>query len=238
MSNMYNGYFKELNKTAQEIVREMILKAADGRSGPEGYMSTSDAFESVECERRSGFIPFEHNKGGIRYKNFTDLFDYWGGGYTPAHDGAAKEIERQIDLSFKYLRESIFANHKELLESKGITVDQCDYHTMGELAEADPSLERVHRDIENGESEALGGTENSIMHEIQFKYEGKNDKGIHVAYVSAAVNTEGPYHRSSISWAPGVFCEGCVGVEIKWKNNAELKRKLDKALTKVCKAVF
>jgi hypothetical protein len=231
-------YFDELPVSTQKIVKEAILKAASDRRGPEGCKDDNDCIEPIECRSRDGFTPYNHNKGGLVYRNFTHLMGYWGGGYTVSHAGAAKEIERQIELSFKYLRKSIFEKHKALLESKGITENQCDYYIIYELAEKDSDLECVERDIENGESEALNDSENSIMHEIQVKYEGKNFKGLHVAYVSAAVNTEGPYHRSHISWAPGVFCEGVEGVQIKWSTNAELKRKLEKALVKVCKAVF
>lgn len=232
-----DGYFEELPKGTQEIVKELVLQAANARKGPDGYKSDKEALESVECRSRDGFIAFSHNKGGLMYRNFCDLMDYFGGGYTPAHEGASKEIERQIELGFSSLAESVFADNKALLESKNLTVKDCEYHKINELAEKDEDLQDVLQQISDGENEVLGGTENSVMHEIRFMYHGLVD-GKHSASVSAAVNTEGPYHRSSISWAPGVFCEGAKEVEIEWSNQTELKEKLTKALSKVSKAIF
>lgn len=60
-------------------------------------------------------------------------------------------------------------------------------------------------------------------------YHGQ-EAGIHKASVSVAINTEGPYHRSHIPWSPDTFCEGTKEIEISWKTESGLKKKLVKAL--------
>ncbi len=239
MHDNNDGYFENLNETAKEIVKEAILKAAQDRNGPEGYKSDEECLEDVECHARDGFMPFSHNRGGLTYRNFTDLMAYFGGGYTPAHEGAAKEIERQIEYSLKLLSEETYKEFKDRLdfESKGIEENDCNYHWMYEASKTHEELEEVTKYIEEGEHSYLNDDSSSIMHELRFMYHGK-ENGVHSASVSAAVNTEGPYHRSSISWSPSTFCEGAKEIEIKWRNNAELKRKLDKAFAKVSKVIF
>lgn len=245
---MHSGYFESLPKTTQEIVREALINAAKDRNGPEGWKDDNELIEEVECHRRDGFIPFSNNKGGLRYRNFTDISSYFGGGHTPSHKDAAKEIERQIEYALteatKYTIEKMGSeNFKRYFNSDASKVN---YDSLTDLEETlrkqgkSESSELVQswlNELQNAENEGMNGGYASIMHELQFKYEGK-DNGVHVAYVSAALNTESPYHRSHISWAPNIFCEGSEGVEIKWRNNAELKRKLDKAFKKVSKAIF
>jgi hypothetical protein len=231
-------YFDALPKGTQELVKDLILEAAQDRDGPEGWKPDDEAIEEIECRSRDGFIPHSFNCGGLEYSNFTDLMGYWSGGYSVAHKGAAKEIERQIDYMFKLLRENTFEKFNEVLTAKNLKEDDCNYHTIQELVDkGDTELKNVLRYIEDNECEYLGVEDCSIMHSIRFMYHGTID-GVHYASVSAAVNTEGPYHRSHISWAPSVFCEGAKEVEIKWTNQRELKARLKKALANVCKAVF
>lgn len=236
-TKQFDGYFESLPVGTQNIVRELILEAAADRNGPDGWKPEEECIEDIECHSRDGFIAFDSNRGGLTYHNFTDLGEYWGGGYKVAHKAANTEIQRQIDYNFKCLAESTFKKFEELLVSKNITEVACNYHTISELIDAGiKGLEEVRQYIEEGETEVLGG-ECSIMHEFRFLYHG-DEAGIHSASVSAAVNTEGPYHRSSIAWAPKVFCEGSKEVEITWRTQTELKKKLKAALTKVSKAVF
>lgn len=231
-------YFDALPKSIQKIVKDLILDAAENRNGPEGWISDEEAIEKVECYARPGFIPHSFNKGGLEYRNFTDLMSYWGGGHHVAHKDADKEIERQIEYNFQALREDTFEKFNELLTSKGLKESDCKYHTIQELVDkGDLELKNVLKYIEDNECEYLSGQDSSIMHSIRFMYHGKVD-GVHYASVSAAINTEGPYHRSHISWAPDVFCEGAKEIEIKWTNQKELKVKLKKALAKVTKEIF
>lgn len=241
--NLHN--WNTLNKGAKAIVREIMENTADDRHGPEGYKSNDESIEEIEFESRDGFMAFDHNRGGLMYRNFTDLMGYLGGGYTPTHEGAAKEIERQVEYGFKSIREDLYEEHKGLFLRLDIAENDIDYNSIDEyvqqselLNECDKAvLEKILQDIQEMESERLGGNDASIMHELRFIYHGK-ENGVYTASVSAAVNTEGPYHRSHISWSPGTFCEGSKEVEIKWKTNAELKRKLDKAFKKVSKEIF
>ena len=240
-----DGYFENLNETAKEIVKEAILKAAQDRKGPEGYKSDEECLEDVECHARDGFMPFSHNRGGLTYRNFTDLMAYFGGGYTVAHEGAANAIQGQIDYTFQSISEDVYTDHKSICLELNIGENECSYCTLQEFEETSENLtenqkvelRKMMNEIQEMESERLSGSENTIMHELRFMYHGK-ENGVHSASVSAAVNTEGPYHRSSISWSPSTFCEGAKEIEIKWRNNAELKRKLDKAFAKVSKVIF
>lgn len=86
--------------------------------------------------------------------------------------------------------------------------------------------------------EVLSDESNSILFEIQVMYGGFDEKGIHTLWVSAAVNVEGPYHRRSISWMPGLKCEYAKEVEITFKTKKQAKLKLISALKKVCKEIF
>lgn len=226
------GYFEELKESTQEIVKDAILKIAQERRGPDCWKSDDDALESIECKGRSGFIPHSWNKGGFQYNNFTDLMAYWGGGYSCKHPAAKIEIERQIDYGLDSAIENFRANNDLKLNDLGVTKEQTNYHDLYELGHGE-----LAEELSSYENENLSG-ESSIMHTLRFMYHGKDDKGLHAASVSAAINTEGPYHRSHISWAPNVFCEGASEVEITWRNNAELKRKLEAAFKKVHKAVF
>jgi hypothetical protein len=226
------GYFEDLAKGTQNLVKELI---------EEFFTDNCEVFhadiQEIECKSRSGFIPFDSNRGGLEINGFTDLMSIWGSGTYPAHKGAVKEIERQIDYSFDLLAEHCFDKFKELANKYKLTKVDFNYHRMYELEKLHEELEQVTKYIEESEVEFLGDEQSSIMYNIRFMYHGKAN-GKHSASVSAAVNTEGPYHRSHISWAPNVFCEGAKEIEIEWTNQTELKKELAKALAKVCKEVL
>ncbi len=225
--------FEELPQSVRDIVKDALTQAADAKPGPEGWKSHDESLELIEHKRRDGFIPFSHNKGGYTYRNFSTLMDYWGSGHTPAHAGAAEEIERQIDYGMQCARESFFAKNTEALKGLGITeAEAVNYHELYELDHG-----RLAENFSEYESENLGGDDSTVMHEFRFMYHGA-ENGKHSASISAALNTEGPYHRSSISWAPNLFCEGAKELEITWRTDAELQRKLATALAKCSKAIF
>ena len=226
-----NGYFDGLPSSTQSMISELLEKHFDVD------VWTENKPEYIECRNRDGFIPFDHNKGGLVLNGFTDLRAIWGSGNLPAHKKAAKEIQRQIDYSFECLAKDTFDCFKDLLVSKGLTKKHCTYHTMRDLAEKDSSLDEVAQSIENDEYEYLSGDENTIMFELRFMYHGC-ENGIHRASVSAAVNTEGPYHRSHIPWAPGIFCEGAKEIGITWRTESGLRTKLEKTLKQVTSEVF
>lgn len=223
------GYFEELPKSTQEFIRETILEVASERGGPEGWKQDDECIEEVECRHCDGFIPFDHNRGGLEYNNFTDLNAYFGGGYSCNHKGAAKEIERQIayglECALEYFQKDYAA------ELKGIPKKKHNYHDLYELNRSDLAEKLSEYEMDNL------GSESSIMHSFRFLYHGCVN-GVHSASISAAINTEGPYYRSHISWAPGVFCEGAKEIEITWRTESGLKRKLKKALKQVSEAIF
>ena len=230
-----NGYFESLSQKTKDIVKELILKHAENRNGPDGYKSDTECLEDIECHSRDGFIAFSHNKGGLDYNNFCTLSDYNSGGYVPASPKAAKEIESSIDYGLKYAIESTFKDNQELCEKLGLTQETLSYHAIDQLtgldAETKKLAERLQDDLCNTESDFLNDNDSTIMHQLRFFYHGKDEKGLHQASVCCTINCEGPYHRAGRN-------EGCKEIEIQWRNNAELKRKLDKALAKASKAVF
>lgn len=243
---MKTNNWNTLSTSTKNLVKQAILNAASNRKGPEGYKSYYDCLENIEFERRDGFIPNSDNCGGLTYRNFTDLMEYWSSGHNPAHIEANNEIKRQIDYWFKIISKDIYSDNKSLCLELNIGENECNYYSLQQFEETSELLKDDQRiqltkmlnDIQEMESSRLSGEDSSIMHELRFMYHGVNNKGMHEASVSAAINTEGPYHRSSVSWMPGLFCEGAKEVTIKWKNNAELKRKLNKAFQVVSKAIF
>lgn len=248
------GYFESLPKGTQELVKQLILEAAGNRNGPEGYKSEEDCISDVECHSRDGFTAYNHNKGGFLYRNFAEQYDYYGGGYELAHIEAnnclQKIINENLENASQIVIHDIGAEEFEYYFSSDKSKVTCEHinEVIEALQKGDSNYGFKNENISKLEGWAtlfqdtrdggLVGDNSTVMHEFRFMYHGKNRKGLHTASVSAAVNLEAPYHRSSISWAPGVFCEGAKEVEITWKNQAELKRKLSKALKQVSKAVF
>jgi len=232
-------YFNDLSKNIQDKIKATLLKAFEDASKPDCFPYGQDAIAEIECYSRDGFIPWSGNKGGIQIRGFCTLMDIFGGGYYPSHDKARAEIERQIELDLGYASEATFEKHKELLEKHNVTQKKATYVNIQKLVDkGKKELEPVLQTIQVEESNYLGDSDSSsIMYEIRFMYHGCTN-GIHSASVSAAVNTEGPYHRSSISWAPNVFCEGAKEVEITWKNQGGLETKLKKALKTTISEVF
>ena len=237
-----DGYFENLRLSTKDIVKELILKHAENRNGPDGYKSDTECLEDIECHSRDGFIPFSHNKGGLDYNNFCTLSDYNNGGYVPASPKAASEIERQIEYSYSMARdmlaekigpldmEHFFNDDKENLSYHGLSELEENLKKSGDTEKA-LKVSQWLREYESIEQDCFNGDSDSIMHQLRFFYHGKDAKGIHQASIVAVINCEGPYHRAGRN-------EGCKEIEIQWRNNAELKRKLDKALAKASKAVF
>lgn len=124
------GYFEELPKGTQEIVKELILKAANDRNGPEGYKNDSDCFENIECYSRDGFIASRYNRGGLIYRNFVQLMDYYSGGYSVAHEKSNTEIIRLIDMGLKEAKENFIEANKEVLNKHSIIVE--DYRSISD----------------------------------------------------------------------------------------------------------
>lgn len=210
--NKNETYFLDLKLNTQEIVKDLIIEYANSIE-PCGWKDDEDCIKELECIARNGFIPNSENKGGLRYRNFTTLESYWGSGHVPENKDAAKEIKRQILYNEELAREDF----KEKFKNKKPDINDDNYYELL--------------------CEYLNDDQSSIMHEIRFMYHGfKNKK--HSASISVALNTEGPYHRSHISWDPEVFCEAAKEITFTWTNNKELKSKLDKHLKKLVKNMF
>jgi hypothetical protein len=227
------GYFQDLAQGTKNLIIELCKETM--KDAPEGYLpgENSDGLSEIECKQRSGFIPFDSNRGGITIRQYIDLMGMWGGGYSVAHKKAQDEIERQIEYGLKCAKERFFEHNEEKLKDLGIvSFENISYHELIDIGQRD-----LAEEFSEYENENLSGDDSNIQFEVRFMYHGKTD-GLHKASVSCAVNTEGPYHRSSIPWAPGVFCEGAKEIEITWNTQKELKVKLQKTLVKCSKEIF
>lgn len=231
--NQNELYFDELPKSTQELVKECLVETI---KTVEGWRDAEeDLIDEVECRQRDGFIPFSHNHGGLEATQYTDLNQLYSSGIRVAHKRAQAEIDRQIEYSMDCAKESFFEYHKDALQKIGITSIEdasLNYHALCDLNQS-----KLAESLSECETEALCGDDGSIMFQVRFLYHGK-ENGIHSASVSCAVNTEGPYHRSHISWSPNTFCEGAKEVEISWRTESGLKRQLVKALKQTSEDVF
>lgn len=224
-------YFKDLPYSTKEIVTDALLTAMDN---VEGWKFQKDLISEIECIPRDGFNPAHYNRGGLTATQFTNLLTLWASGSTVSHAKARAEIERQIEYSLECARESFFSDYKDTLQLHGITsLEEVEYQTLIDLSLRDLAEKR-----DQYEMDILQDTDSSIMFEIRFMFTGINSEGEFEALVSSVVNTEGPYHRSSIPWAPSVFCEGGLESAITWANDEELKSKLNKLLKKQTDEVF
>jgi hypothetical protein len=221
-------YFDDLPESIKTIVRDSLEYHYN-------VDTFSADFEDIECKSRDGFWAASHNKGGLIYRGFTDIMMIQGSGCFPNHGKARAEIESQVQYHYDCIAESIYDQFKALIDSKGLNKSHCYYHEMYEQSLKYPELSKVLSEIE--EAETCGIEDNTIMFELRFMYHGMVN-GVHSASISAAVNTEGPYHRSSISWMPGKFCEGAKEIEITWRSDKSFETKLNTALRKCVSEVF
>ena len=224
--NKYEYNFESLPQKTKDTIRDLILEAEESRGSVDGYKRGEECIDEIEFKSRDGFIANSDNFGGIVSRNFATLSDFWSSGNSCAHKKAAKEIERQIDYSLECAKESFIESYPEFKDA------DVSYHSLYESGELD-----LAEEFSNLEVESMSDESSSIMFEFRFMYHGF-DGVTHRASVSAAINTEGPYHRSSISWAKDVFCEGASEVEITWTTDKELKAKLKDALNKVSNEIF
>lgn len=233
--NSATGYFENLPNGTKELVTELCKDTFEKHC--ETY--TGPQVEDIECHSRDGFIAYDSNRGGVMVRGFTQLMDIFGSGTYPAHKEARKEIEGQIEYNLELLSEHVFEKFESGMKERGLTKENCNHCFFQDKSDEsdDDFYTEVLRYIEDSETEFLSDDSSSIMYEVRFMYHGKLDDK-HSASVSCAVNTEGPYHRSHISWAPDVFCEGAKEVEIQWTTQAELKKKLKAALDKTAKQVL
>ncbi len=216
-----------MKNSIDDITKETLTEYFDNHTN-----EIEGKIETIECEARDGFIPYSHNKGGFTCIGFTYVGNIVGSGYFPSHKEAATDIQKQQDYMLECLSEEIYAKYKELFDSLGLTDKDGYYHKIGDIAEKDPRFEKVQSDIENGEC-CMGDGQDSVMYELRVMYHDDNK-----ASVSAVVNTEGPYHRSFISWAKDVFCEGAKEVGIEWVDKNDYATKLKDALDTVIKPIF
>lgn len=217
----------------KEFIKDTLLSGLE----TDGHELYTIQVEEVEFKHRDGFIPSSYNRGGFDAIGFTDLISLWSSGTEVSHKKAQAEIERQIEASFDYLRDDLSEKYSELMTKFNLTKEDLTYRNLDKLSEKHPELTDLFKAFEEGEDSYLSDDSSSIMFSARFLYHGY-DNGTHSASISAAVNTEGPYHRSHISWSPSTFCEGAKEIEITWANEKEFKRKFIKALNQCIKEVF
>ena len=233
--NQNETYYPQLPAKHRDAIEELCIEAIEDCQGWK-----SPEVEQIEYMARDGFSPFSHNHGGITINQFTDLQGIVGSGMYPSHKGARADIELQYNYNIELVAEQVFEEFEDLLKKHDIlNSGPCQYHDIQDrIDQGAKDLKPVLRRIEDLECKYLSGEQSSIMYEVQFMYHGTDENGVHMASVSCAVNTEGPYHRRSISWAKDVFCEGAKELEVEWRTLKELKTKLKKALDTCASEVF
>lgn len=223
------GYFDELPKLQQNMVKEMVKDAFDSEVTAEMYTETKA--ELIECRSRDGFSSFSHNKGGVDVSGFCDLGGMWGSGYMPNNDKARATIERLIEQCHKDASETFFERHKALFEKYNLTIEDANYRRMEEIENSpNPEFDGLTNEFGELEMEALGGDYSSVMYQYRVMYHGQDERGIHHMSVFASISaTDAPYHRGS---------DSCGEVLISWKRGRALKAKLAKALKDAAKGGF
>jgi len=163
-----------------------------------------ELISSIEYESRDGFWANADNRGGLLIRLLTTVGELVGSGnHMGFNDSAIKEIERQYGVGLEYALEGFKVDHAD--DIKGIPLDRLNYHDLYELGRGD-----LAEKLSELESESNNGDNESIMIEIRMMYHGEDRWS-----VSAVINTEGPYHRQSISWAKEIKCEHGKEFEVK-----------------------
>lgn len=220
------GYFENLAKGTQEMVKDAILEATDFIQ-VDMWKNDSDSLEEIECHSRDGFMAFDHNRGGLEYSNFTDLMGIWGSGYFPKATKSHDYVQVLVDYNLQSATKAFFDKNRAELGKLGIkAISKVSYHDLYECGES-----KLAEELSEYENEHTSGEQSSVMYNLRFMYHRKDAKGIHTASVSAAINCEAPYHR------PGRN-ELSKEIEISWKNQNELKKKLKLSFAKVSKEIF
>jgi hypothetical protein len=183
--------------------------------------------EPIECMSRDGFIANTSNCGGYEYKGFTTVDMIVGSGNYPTSKEARKQIDRQYELNEQHARESL---QSEFI-TYNIPQDKQNYHDLYELGYG-RLAERL------SESVSERSADDTIMYSLRIMYGGKDESGVHTAWVSAAVNWESPYHRQSISWMSGYKCEHAKEIEVTFKTLTQAKKKLVAAMKKTMKEII
>lgn len=216
--------YLEFQPKLDALIKQIVLDAGSSASSKfECWKSDNECIKALECRSRDGFIAASDNCGGYQFNNFTTLGYIEGTGSRFASKEACEQIQKQTDQGYKYALEAFKENNADAI--KGIPEDKLNYHDLYELGHG-----KLAEELSNYEQENLSGDEDTIMINLRILYAGIDDNGVHTAFVSAAVNWEGPYHRSHISWMPGFKCEATKEVEVTFKNLREAKTKLTKAM--------
>lgn len=225
------GYFDELPKATQALVKQIMTEIFENEVPGDTYGADgSYRVDELECRSRDGFIPFSHNKGGLNVSGFTDLSGIWGSGYYPSNSKSKDRIETLVESSLQDATKAFFNKHEETLAKFKIErVSQVDYHTLSDSEHQE--LKDLAEELSEFENEYLQGDSSTVMYSIRIMYHGRDSRGVHSASISAALNTEAPYHRSK-------YDDNTKEVEITWMKSTALKTKLTKALKTVTKAVF
>lgn len=212
--------YLEFQPKLDALIKELVTNAGD-----ELDHDVIPGVGALECRSRDGFSASSFNCGGYEVTAFTFVNSVIGSGTWFRSKKANAEIERQYSETCKYAAETLIEEHPEL---KGTEVN---YNALYEAGKSDlaEKLSELEQDPDGNDS---------IMLQIRIMYCGVDDDGTHSAYVSAVINWEGPYHRSSGVFARGTgtsgYCtEDFKEVEVTWKNLKEAKSKLKKALKKV-----
>lgn len=196
-------YFDQLPANMQSVTREFL----------EDVMTSSshhEAIEDIECRSRSGFIPYDWNRGGLELREYRDLGYFWGGGYSVGIPEAQMKIDFYVNEALNDAKRSFIDKYAEELSDLELTHDEIEYSTL-----EDKGLHSLANDFCEYEQEHLQGEYNSTQHTIRVLYSGQGQFNVEVFHSIS----DAPYHRS---------CDGTKRWEFNAFNALQLKTELEK----------
>ena len=169
-------YFDELPIELRDIVKKWLTVNFESNTEPEEF----------ECRRRDGFIPYNHNKGGMGIYKFKTLRDFQ---FEPCmiklDKITAKAVEDAIEYDCKLTLESFKESHVE--EVKGIPDNQLNYNDLYKIKKCD-----LAEELDSAAHDSLTDDYNSTYHQVRIMFDGFGTWTIAAMFSFK----DAPYHRS------------------------------------------
>lgn len=174
-------YFDELPQDMQDVAREFLNECST-------EVINDEKIEDIECRSRSGFIPYDWNRGGLTLCKYRDLGYFWSGGYSVGIPEAQASIEKWTEQALKDAKEAFIEKYAEELSDLEIKNDDVDYHTL-----EDKGLSSLANEFSEYEMEHMSGDYSSTQHTIRVLYSGNGEFNVEVFHSIS----DAPYHRGS-----------------------------------------
>lgn len=166
---------KELTAMAK-IIQSSLKEQID-------FVDTDVSIETIECQRRDGFIPFSHNKGGYEISGLVLSLESATQNCTD-EVGLAK-MQKIIDEGHEEVAKQLYKNKQAELEAKGV-------HSWQELNEYKSKNDEYDKDYNQLHDEYV--SDEAVRFSIRVMYNGF-DEDKHEFTVAAQVNWEFPHFR-------------------------------------------